>query len=182
MAHSPACLAECIVDEGTVPTPQRREDAVDSGVSDAGTTPDSIPPRAHAGFTPSSDDASPEPANPSRRVATLVATLEAEARSLPTVALRSYTRSFLFDRENPVGTVASDLFALGRSVKNVVAVSGLLLLRSGYVQRCCSRCLRLTELSAVPANCCSVTATTCRSLMDRTIWACGRRWSSLRMR
>ncbi len=118
--HAPSsvsadCATDRVSDEHAVLTP-RRHDGVASGGSGAGTTPDSNP----RGFTPSSDDSSPEAVS---RVASSAPRLDAEARRLPTVALRSYTRSFLFNREKPVGTVASDLFALGRSVKNLLPVS-----------------------------------------------------------
>jgi hypothetical protein len=46
----------------------------------------------------------------------------AEAWRLPSVPLESYTRWYLVDEDVPVGTAASDLFALGRTIASVLQV------------------------------------------------------------
>jgi hypothetical protein len=46
----------------------------------------------------------------------------AEARRLPSVPLETYTRGYLANADVPEGTAASDLFALGRTVVNLLEV------------------------------------------------------------
>jgi hypothetical protein len=43
--------------------------------------------------------------------------------ALPSVPLRAYTEKYLADPSKPVGTAVSDLFALGRSVQDVIKAS-----------------------------------------------------------
>ncbi len=42
---------------------------------------------------------------------------------LPSVPLRAYSKRYLADGSNHVGTAVSDLFALGRSVQDIIDVS-----------------------------------------------------------
>ncbi len=58
---------------------------------------------------------------------------------LATVPLRTYTKQFLADPDDAVGTAVSDLFALGRCVQNVIDVSDA-------VSRCLIHCRCLYTL------------------------------------
>jgi hypothetical protein len=51
------------------------------------------------------------------------ASAAAVTADLPSVPLRAYSKRYLADGSNHVGTAVSDLFALGRSVQAIIDVS-----------------------------------------------------------
>jgi hypothetical protein len=67
---------------------------------------------------------------------------DAEPWQLPAgrVTLKSYTRKYVANADEPLGTVASDLYALGRSVERVIEVQHVLPLSVASSLSVCRRC------------------------------------------